>query len=284
MREIDAPRADRGTRLHRHPRPRREQPRRAGRVRAQRPAARHHDRDLRPARDRERPRARRHPLFPRRCGDPADDPQGPAQLLRAGDRARDRGRLAGCGRPGRGPRPSRGARARRDDELPGRAGQGRGRARQARRLRRLARRRPCAPGPGLPAQRLSRGRDPDRPREHELRGGAGEAREGHGGAGARGQHRQGRRGAGAFAERSDLAVVRLLHRRPQSARDRPGGPHRPSRFARRSGPARRRSPPTGPRASAPRGRSGCSIAARSPPASAPTSCCSTIWKAARSLE
>ena len=49
----------------------------------------------------------------------------PAQLLRAGDRARDLGRPARRGRSGRAARPSGGARARRDDELPGRAGQGR---------------------------------------------------------------------------------------------------------------------------------------------------------------
>ena len=227
VREIDAARADRSAGLHRHPRPRREQPGRARGVRAQRAAARHHDRDLRPARDRERPRARRHPLFPRGRPDAAHDAEGAAQLLRAGDRARDLGRKARRGRSGRGARPSGGPRPRRDDEFSGRAGQGRGRARQARRVRRLARRRPCAPGPRLPAERLSRGRDPHRPREHELRGGRGEAQEGHAGPGARGQHRQGRRGARTPARRSDLAVVRVLHRRPQSARDRRGRPHRP---------------------------------------------------------
>ena len=137
------------------------------------------------------------------------------------------------------------------------------RPRQARRLRRLARRRPCAARPRLRPQRLSRGGDPHRPREHELRGGRGEAREGH-----------------ATCWRAKAASPRTS---PRSRRCSPTltwpsfafctDDRNPLEIAEEGHidyairkairPARRRSPPIARRASPRRAPSACSIAARS---------------------
>ena len=185
-------------------------------------------------------------------------------------------------RPGGPARSSIGARPRRDDEFSGRAGKRPGGARQAGGVRGLARRRPCAAGARLRPQRLSGGRAAHRPRDALARGGRGEARQGPASADPRGQHRQERRGAGALAQRGDLALDRVLHRRSQPARDRGRGPHRLRDPQGDPSAARRRSRPIGRRPSPRRARSACSIAARSRPAGAPTSCCWAISRAARS--
>ena len=60
----------------------------------------------------------------------------------------------------------------------------------------------------------------------QLEEAAREAGQGHVHPDARGLDREERRGPGAAADRSHLAADRLLHRRPQSAGDRRGRPHR----------------------------------------------------------
>ena len=65
------------------------------------------------------------------------------------------------------------------------------------------------------AQRLSRRRHPQRPRDDDLRGGAGEDPQGHAGADPRGGRCR-RTSTPCAADRAgNLAVPRLLHRRPQ---------------------------------------------------------------------
>ena len=97
---------------------------------------RHHHGHLRPARDRQCAGRARHPLLSGGEPEPRHDAAGQSQLLRAGDRAGDRGRQARGRRPAAAARPSGRAWAGRGDELPGRAGQGSGPAGQARRVRR----------------------------------------------------------------------------------------------------------------------------------------------------
>ena len=102
------------------------------------------------------------------------------------------------------------------------------------------RRRPRAAAARPAAQRLSRRRHPHRPRMHPARRGPREAGQGHVHPDARGLDREERRGPGAAAHRSHLAAHRLLHRRPQSAGDRRGRPHRRRDAHRDRAPARRR--------------------------------------------
>ena len=87
--------------FHRHARPRREHARAPGGVRSLRPAARHDDGDLRPARDRQRARARGPAVLPRLRAAPRDGPARAALELRAGDPPRDVGRAPDGGRPAR---------------------------------------------------------------------------------------------------------------------------------------------------------------------------------------
>ena len=76
--------------------------------------------------------------------------------------------------------------------------------------------------------------------------------------------------------------IALLHRRPQSARHRGGGPSRLHDPHRDQALARRRSPPIARRAFRPRASSACAIAAWSRRAGAPISSSSTISNIARS--
>ena len=112
-------------------------------------------------------------------------------------------------------------------------------------------------------------------------GGAGEAGQGHDDPDARGLGVQGPARAGAADHARPRAVHRVLHRRPQPARHRRGGPSRlrdPHGDQAGRAPARRLPRPRSP----PRAPSGCATAAWSRRAGAPTSCCSTISKAAPS--
>ena len=85
-------------------------------------------------------------------------------------------------------------------------------------------------------------RRPHRPRGHQPSRGAREARQGHAGADPRRLGVQGPARARAHHHRAQFAVHRLLHRRPQSARHRRGGPSRlshPHRDQARRAAARR---------------------------------------------
>ena len=213
-------------RLHRHPPPRRILAGHPAGIRPLRPAARRHHRHLRSARDRQRARPRRHPLLPRVRRDHDHGPARPALLLRAGDHLRDlRRRTAG-----QGPDPARlasqGDRPRRIHELPRRAFEPRRRARQARRLPGRPYRRPRAAGARLRPQRLSRRAHPHRPRDDHRRGRPREAEEGAGRAHPRGLGDQGPACARRNPRRAFVEHVLSLHRRPQPARHRRGGPPR----------------------------------------------------------
>ncbi len=235
-------RQDRRSRLHRHASARRIVADHAARIRPLRAAARRHDGDLRPARDRQRARRRRHAVFPRRLAGDGARPEGAIVELRAGDPSRDRRRGARDRRSAAARRPPQGARPRRIHEFPRPARRRPGVPRQARRLPGPADRRPCAAAARPRSQRLSRRRRAHRPRDDQSARGAGEARQGHADPGARGFGVEGPARAGADHHRAQFALHRLLHRRPQSARHRRGRPprlHHPHRDRARRAAARR---------------------------------------------
>ncbi len=153
--------------LHRHPPPRGVVAGDAAGVRPLRPAARRHDRDLRPARDGQRARHRGLRLFPRLRRAHRHGPARAALLLRARDPPRDRRRRHPRRRPRPLPRPPQGDRPGRVHELPRRARRRPRLPRQARGLRGAARRRPRAAPRRPRPQRLCRGRHPHRPRGHQ---------------------------------------------------------------------------------------------------------------------
>ncbi len=214
--------------------------------------------------------------------DAGDGPAGAALLLRPGHRpSRDLRRSDLRRRP-----PRRLPAIRKVIGLaefmnfPGRAGRRSGCSGEASGLPGTAHRRPRAAAARLRSERLHRGRHPHGARGDDARGGAGEALQGNDRADPRGLGLQGSARARADPHRAHGAVPGLLHRRPESARHRRGGPSRLRRSAPRSRSARRRWPPTGrPRGRRP-GPSACTTAGWSRPASAPISSCSTTWRPA----
>ena len=160
-------RQDRGSRLHRHPLPRRVLAAHAARIRPLRLEPRRDDLDLRSARDRQRARANGPALLPRRRDADGDGPARAAVELRAGDGARDLRRAAGSRRSSAARRSSQGAGAGGIHELPRPPGARSIVSRQARGVPDPADRRAQPAARRLRAQRLLERRRAHRPRGHQ---------------------------------------------------------------------------------------------------------------------
>ena len=149
----------RGPRLHRRAHAHRVGEAARGRARPPRAAVRHDRGRRRSARDRERARGRRRSLAPRRVVVAAARGVLHGAVLRTGLTVRVAEAAARPRRP-RGPdAPTPRARARRDDELPGRDRRRTLGAREARAGGRRTRRRPCAGGRRSGAAGVRGGRD-----------------------------------------------------------------------------------------------------------------------------
>ncbi len=229
-REIDGARAHRRAGLHRHPSACRILAGHAARVRPLRAAARRHDGDLRPARDRQRRSAPT--AFDYFLACVRAHGHGPARAaleLRAGDRAGDLGRAARGRRPAALSRPSQGDRARRVHELPRRARRRSRRASPSSRPSRTAistAMRRCCAARDLNGY-LAAGIRTDHETTERRRGAARRSRKGMTVLIREGSVSKDLAGAGRPAHGRDLALPRALHRRPQPARHRRGGPSRP---------------------------------------------------------